>query len=86
MSTGKNQISYGWVHQRGSANIEKREFVGVSVEGDAKIMGAFMEWFDNALALFVTRTGKLGIRGRSSLGTFVGTEPAPFRAGRRRIR
>lgn len=85
-SSGKNPIQYGWVHQDGSeaANVVQRQFVGLSHGGQTIIEGAFMEWFDNALALYVTKGGALGIRGRSSLGTFVGMEPAPFRPGRRR--
>jgi hypothetical protein len=85
-STGKNRIQYGWVHQEGSNTNPQRQFVGVSVEGESIIYGAFMEWFDNALAMYVTATGKLGMRGRSSLGTFVPMEEMSFRPGRRRIR
>lgn len=86
MSGGKNPIQYGWVHQDGSNTVPQREFVGVSVEGDAKITGAFIEWFDNILALYLTPSGGLGVRGRSSLGTFVTSDPMPFRPGRRRFR
>jgi hypothetical protein len=87
-STGKNRIQYGWVHQDGSdaANIEQRQFVGVSVEGNRIILNAFGEWFDNVLALYLTPSGGLGIRGRSSLGTFVPMEAMTFRPGRRRLR
>ena len=75
-STGKNQIQYGWVHQDGSgaANVPQRQFVGVSDEGASIVMGAFMGWFDNALALFVTATGKLGIRGRAPAGSGIASE------------
>lgn len=85
-STGKNRIQYGWVHQEGSNTVEQRQFVGVSVEGNRIILSAFMEWFDNIMAMYVTRTGKLGIRDRSSLGTFLPPQEMTFRPGRRRLR
>lgn len=89
-SGGKNPIQYGWVHQYGSDNevIPQREFVGISIEGEAKIDEAFQQWMDNSLALFETRrgSGKLGVRGRSSLGTFLPVQEMSFSPGRRRIR
>jgi len=83
-STGKNRIQYGWVHQDGSNTVPQREFVGVSAGGEAIIFKAFMDWFDNTLALYLTPSGGLGVRGRSSLGRFEHRDPMPFRAGSRR--
>lgn len=88
-SRGKNQIQYGWVHQDGSSTVPQRQFVGVSDEGESIILGAFMQWFDNVLALYMTPSGGLGIRGRAPAGSgiggqFVHRDPMPFRAGRRR--
>jgi len=84
LSSGKNPIQYGWVHQEGSNTNPQRQFIGVSAGGEAIIFNAFRQWFDNVLALYLTPSGGLGVRGRSSLGRFEHRDPMPFRAGSRR--
>lgn len=88
----KSGDSYGWAHQEGAPDrktkggapnpLPQRQFVGVSAAGEAAIMGAFTGWFDNSIALYETRFGGVGLRGRNKLGQFE-TTPMLFTAGSR---
>lgn len=42
--------------------LPKREFLGLSPETETYIMAAFVDWFDNAVDLYVTSRGRLAPR------------------------
>ena len=94
-TTDSGEDSYGWFHQEGAPHrktekgkpnpLPKREFVGVSAEGEAAVFAAFAGWFDKSLALYETSVGSgIGVRGRNPLGQFETTNvPMSFTAGSR---
>ena len=58
---------YGEWHQEGrqrikGGNLPARPFLGLSDEGRATIFAVFGEWFQNAIQLFHTSTGRIGMR------------------------
>ena len=58
--------SYGLAHQFGDPGrkyaLPARPFLGMSAESETFIFAAFSEWFDRAIDLFVTPSGKIGKR------------------------
>lgn len=69
---GDDIPEYGWYHQYGASDrktkqgthnpLPARPFLGISDETAALIFAAMGDWFDGAIDLFVTDTGKLGRR------------------------
>ena len=57
---------YGLAHQFGQedrkSNLPARPFLGMSPESEAFIFTAFSEWFDRAIDLWVTPSGKIAKR------------------------
>lgn len=76
-------------HQEGAGKMVARPFIGPSATTDALILSTFAEWFDEAIDLFPTSTGKIGrrhaIKGGGPGGTqfvtraSVGKAPLPRR-------
>jgi phage gpG-like protein len=54
--------SYGLEHERGSDKLPQRAFLGMSDESALKVFGLFGEWFEEAISLYPTSTGKVGAR------------------------
>ena len=58
--------SYGLAHQFGDPGrkdaLPARPFLGMSAQSETFIFAAFSEWFDRAIDLYVTPTGKIGRR------------------------
>jgi hypothetical protein len=68
---------YGLAHEQGLPDREnplpQRSFLGLSDESRLVIFGVFGEWFDRAIELYPTSTGKIGMRHaiRGAGGLFV---------------
>lgn len=54
--------SYGLEHEMGSEKLPQRSFLGLSDEAALKVLGLFGEWFEGAISLYPTSTGKIGSR------------------------
>lgn len=54
--------SYGLEHEFGNDRLPQRSFLGVSDEAAIKILGLFGEWFEGAISLYPTATGKIAPR------------------------
>jgi hypothetical protein len=54
--------SYGLAHESGLEGLPQRSFLGLSDEASIKILGLFGEWFEGAISLYPTATGKVGAR------------------------
>jgi len=58
--------SYGLAHESGLEQrkhpLPKRSFLGMSEEAAAVIFATFAEWFDRSIDLFITSTGRVGMR------------------------
>ncbi len=88
---------YGAWHQEGRPGrktkqgkpnpLPKREFVGVSAEGEAIVMSTFMGWFDRSIDLFTTKTGRVGrrhqVRGAKGRWAKAKSKMMTFKAGSR---
>lgn len=58
--------SYGLEHESGAEDrsppLPQRSFLGLSDESVLKVYGLFTEWFDAAISLYPTSTGRIGAR------------------------
>lgn len=56
--------NYGLEHEAGNPerNLPRRSFLGLSDQAAGVIFATFAEWFDGAVDLFVTASGRLGMR------------------------
>lgn len=54
---------YGLAHEEGmEPDLPQRSFLGMSDESAAVVFATFGEWFDGAISLYPTATGKVGMR------------------------
>lgn len=84
--------NYGLAHEAGVPDrrigkvgnpLPKRSFLGMSDDAQTRVLGYFYEWFEEAIDLYVTSTGKIGARhaiqgeGGFVSRASVGREPLP---------
>lgn len=56
--------NYGLLHETGNpeTNLPQRQFLGLSEEANVAIFAAWADWFDGAVDMFVSPSGKLSFR------------------------